>query len=83
MAFAPSVLLEPAEKPGPLPVRGLHLSAPARKDVDTLVSFIREGLAREGVNTLILEFNTSFDFRSLNWSFAPARNQSWPLFPLS
>ena len=65
MAFAPSVLLEPAEKPGPLPVRGLHLSAPARKDVDTLVSFIREGLAREGVNTLILEFNTSFDFRSL------------------
>ena len=44
MAFAPSVLLEPAEKPGPLPVRGLHLSAPARKDVDTLVSFIREGL---------------------------------------
>ncbi len=65
MALAPSALLEPAEKPEPFPVRGIHLSAPARKDVEAFVSFIRDALAKEGVNTLILEFNASFDFRSL------------------
>jgi hypothetical protein len=78
MAIAPSALLEPGEKPESFPVRGIHLSAPARKDVEAFVSFIREALAKEGVgdfpprpprggvNTLILEFNFSFDFRSLS-----------------
>jgi hypothetical protein len=47
-----------------LPVRGLHLSAPAKKDLPTAVEFIRESLSREGVNTLILEFDYNFDFRS-------------------
>jgi hypothetical protein len=45
-------------------VRGLHLSAPGKKDVPVALAFIRETLPREGVNTLILEMNYSFDFHS-------------------
>lgn len=52
------------EKPGTIPVRGLHLLAPAKKDLPALLTFIRETLPREGVNTLILELNYGFDFRS-------------------
>lgn len=47
-----------------LPVRGLHLMAPARKDLPTALDFIRETLPAEGVNTLILEFDYNYDFRS-------------------
>ena len=47
-----------------LPVRGLHLSAPAKKDLPAVVEFIREALPKEGVNTLILEFDYNFDFQS-------------------
>lgn len=47
-----------------LPVRGLHVSAPAKKDIPAFVEFIRGPLAKEGVNTLIVEFNFRFDFKS-------------------
>jgi hypothetical protein len=45
-------------------VRGLHLSAPTKKDLAVAIEFIRESLPKEGVNTLILEFDFSFDFQS-------------------
>ncbi len=38
--------------------------APGKKDVPALVAFIGGPLAEEGVNTLILEFNYGFDFKS-------------------
>ncbi len=47
-----------------IPIRGLHLSAPSKKEVPVAIEFIRNDLAKEGVNTLVLEFNYNFDFRS-------------------
>lgn len=47
-----------------LPVRGIHLSAPSKNDLSTALSFIGEVLSKEGVNTLILEFNYSYNFQS-------------------
>ena len=47
-----------------LPVRGLHVSMPAKKDLAATAAFIRESLPKEGVNTLILEFDYNYDFRS-------------------
>lgn len=48
----------------PLPVRGLHLLAPAPGHVPLLASFIRKSLPQEGVNLLVLEINYRFQFRS-------------------
>ena len=50
--------------PGSLPVRGIHLAAPAKKDLGLALDFIRGTLAAEGVNVLILEFGFNFDFKS-------------------
>jgi len=47
-----------------LSVRGLHLSAPGRKEIPAAVQFIREELPKEKINTLILEFDYSYDFKS-------------------
>jgi hypothetical protein len=52
------------EDPKIIPVRGIHLSAPAKKDLALATGFIRTVLPREGVNTLILEFDYNFDFQS-------------------
>jgi glycosyl hydrolase family 20 len=49
---------------GALPIRGLHLSVSAKRDIATVVEFIRESLPKAGVNTLVLEFNYQFDFQS-------------------
>jgi hypothetical protein len=49
---------------GLLPVRGLHLSAPAKRDLAAAVEFIRKTLPATGVNTLVLEFDYQFDFKS-------------------
>ena len=49
---------------GALPIRGLHLSAPAKNDLAAAVEFIRESLPKAGVNTLVLEFGYHFDFKS-------------------
>jgi hypothetical protein len=40
------------------------MNAPAKKDLPASLEFIREVLPKEGVNTLILEFNYGYDFRS-------------------
>lgn len=48
--------------PQDLPIRGLHLMAPSPDDVPLLVDFIEKDLAKEGVNTLILEINYQFEF---------------------
>lgn len=61
MAAAPS---SPRKAATALPVRGLHLSAPAKKDLAAAVEFIREKLPGTGVNTLVLEFNYQFNFKS-------------------
>jgi hypothetical protein len=47
-----------------IPIRGLHLMAPAKKDLPAAVQFIREVLPKEGVNTLVLEFDYNFNFQS-------------------
>jgi hypothetical protein len=47
-----------------LPVRGLHFAAPSPKDVDICAKFIREVLPREGVNTLVIEFDYKYKFQS-------------------
>ena len=70
-----AVCLSPAPKAAPagniaatvppaLPIRGLHLSAPGKSELPAVLSFVREVLPRHGVNTLILEFNYRFDYRS-------------------
>jgi hypothetical protein len=48
----------------PVPVRGLHVFAPAKKDLPAALAFIREVLPKEGVNTLVLEINFGFHFQS-------------------
>ena len=58
---ASSLALDSVSK---LPVRGLHLSAPAKRELPAALQFIRESLPKEGVNTLILEFDYDFDFQS-------------------
>jgi hypothetical protein len=63
LLFFLSFAQEPAQTKAP-PVRGLHLTAPAKKDFDGLAAFLREVLAKEGVNTLILELDFSFDFKT-------------------
>lgn len=52
------------EAAGALPVCGLHLSAPGKRNAAALVEFIRESLPKTGVNTLILEFGYHYDFQS-------------------
>src|SRR4051812_39269600 len=48
----------------PLPIRGLHCFAPQKKDLETCEKFIRETLAKEGVNVLVLEFGYDFNYQS-------------------
>lgn len=48
----------------PIPVRGLHLMAPGKRDLPAALEFIRESLPKEGVNTLILQFDYGFNFKS-------------------
>lgn len=55
---------QPPHEPAAVPVRGLHVFAPAKKDLAAALAFIREALPKEGVNTLIIEFNYGFDFQS-------------------
>ncbi|MFZ5929229.1 MAG: family 20 glycosylhydrolase [Acidobacteriota bacterium] len=48
----------------PLPVRGIHLAAPQPDELGLALRFIREALPKEGVNTLVLEFNYRYRFSS-------------------
>lgn len=47
----------------PLPIRGLHLMGPSREEVPRLAAFIRGNLPKEGVNTLVIEFDFNFQFK--------------------
>ena len=58
--------------PAAVPVRGLHTSAPAKKDLAAALEFIRQSLPAEGINTLILEFNYLYDYRSRAEFAAPS-----------
>ena len=49
---------------GPLPVRGFHMWVPKPQDVPLLVRFIEQAFPREGVNTLVLEFDYKYQFQS-------------------
>ncbi len=46
----------------PLPIRGIHLSAPMPDEIPLAERFIRDGLTKEGVNVLVLEFNYRYQF---------------------
>lgn len=47
-----------------LPVRGLHLGAPTKDQVAKMAEFIRTVLPKEGINTLVLEFDYNYNFQS-------------------
>ncbi len=46
----------------PLPIRGIHLAAPMPDEIPLAERLIKEGLAKEGVNVLVLEFNYRYQF---------------------
>ena len=48
--------------PSPLPVRGLHVSAPKPDEMADCLRFIREALPKEGVNVLVVEFGYRYQF---------------------
>lgn len=50
-----------AAPPSP-PIRGLHLMAPKPEEMPLALRFIREGLPKEGVNVLVLEFDYRYQF---------------------
>jgi hypothetical protein len=62
MAVFGCLLLPGTLGAAPLPVRGIHLSAPTPADLNLFVKFIEEVLPREGVNLLVVEFNYHFKF---------------------
>ena len=45
-----------------MPVRGLHLMAPKPEEMELALRFIREALPKEGVNTLVMEFDYRYRF---------------------
>src|SRR5207244_12371913 len=63
-SFLATCGLLPAFSADRLPIDGLHLTTPAKKDTAALAEFIREVLPKEGVNTLVLEFNYHLNFQS-------------------
>lgn len=46
-----------------LKVKGLHISPPKSADLDKFVDFIEKDLKKEGVNTLVLNFNYKYKFK--------------------
>jgi hypothetical protein len=46
----------------PVPIRGIHLAAPMPDEMALADRFIKDALAKEGVNVLVLEFNYRFQF---------------------
>lgn len=47
-----------------IPIRGLHFAAPEPNEVDTCANFIRTVLPKEGVNTLVIEFDYQYKFKT-------------------
>lgn len=61
LRLLPAVLLTiSAAAAQPLPVRGIHLTAPKPDEMPLATRFISEALPKEGVNVLVLEFNYRF-----------------------
>ena len=52
------------QAPSALPVRGLYLGAPKPGEVPLLVNFIHDALPKEGVNTLVMEFDYRYQYTS-------------------
>src|SRR5205807_1020605 len=47
-----------------LPIRALHLGAPAKRDLTNALHFIRDELPKQEVNILVLEFDYNFNFQT-------------------
>src|SRR5580658_1242626 len=47
-----------------LPVRGLHLSEPSAAGLPKFCHFIRDALPKEGINTLVVEFDYGYKFKT-------------------
>ncbi|CAN5554806.1 family 20 glycosylhydrolase [soil metagenome] len=47
----------------PMPIRGLHFFAPSPADIPITTKFIREELPKQGVNTLVVEFDFNYQFK--------------------
>src|SRR5579862_1077679 len=50
--------------PTALPIQGLHLFAPEPNEVSSFTTFVRNVLPKEGVNTLVVEFDYHYKFKS-------------------
>lgn len=48
----------------PFPVRGFHMWVPKPQDIPLMARFIEQAFPREGVNTLVLEFDYKYQFQS-------------------
>jgi len=65
LAAEPAPIVSPRGEPwADLPIRALLLSVPHQKDLDLLCAFVRETLPKEGVNTLVLRIEYSYQFQS-------------------
>jgi len=63
VVFALAAMQTSASASVALPVRGIHFSAPGTAEVPVFTKFIRDALQKEGVNTLVLEFDYRFKFQ--------------------
>jgi hypothetical protein len=63
LAALPSIAAALSFQAEPMPVRGLHLFLPGPELVTRTAKFIREVLPKEGINTLVLEFDYAFKFK--------------------
>ena len=64
LGAATLLLLAGAAAASDIEIRGLHIMAPWRGEADLAERFIRDALPREGVNTLVMEFDHQFPYRS-------------------
>lgn len=60
-SLAAVAVLRPSQAGDTLPIRGLHVSAPKPADMPLVERFI-EALPKEGVNTLVMEFDYRYQF---------------------
>jgi hypothetical protein len=59
-----AALAQTSPNPTPsVPIRGLHLSAPAPDEIGPFCEFVRSALPAERVNTLVLEIDYNYKFK--------------------
>jgi len=56
--------LQTLKNPLPLPIKGLHLGAPSAGELSKFTNFVKDDLTKEGVNTLVVEFDYGFKFKT-------------------